>query len=188
MSAQSAKISLVIGLGNPGKKYEFTRHNLGWLVVQEVASMHGLNFREESAFNAKVATGQVFGRKIHLLLPTTYMNESGRALRRYLDFYKLEPESLLVVSDDIAIPFGEMRFRLAGSSGGHNGLKSIEAHLGNTSYARLRMGVGANFKDKTLADHVLEVFSEEELKLLAAFVQKGATFISDKVQDLTIGE
>ncbi|HRD55781.1 MAG TPA: aminoacyl-tRNA hydrolase [Parachlamydiaceae bacterium] len=181
MSAPSAKISLIAGLGNPGKKYEFTRHNLGWLVVQELAAMHGLSFKDESAFNAKVAIGQVFGRKIHLLLPTTYMNESGRAIKRYLDFYKLSAEELLVVSDDVAIAFGEMRFRLFGSAGGHNGLKSIEAHLGSAHYARLRMGVGADFENKTLADHVLEVFSDEELKQLAAFVQKGATFIGSLV-------
>lgn len=186
MNAPSNKICVIAGLGNPGKKYELTRHNLGYLVVQEIAAIHGWSFKEETEFNAKVATGRILDNKIHLLLPTTYMNESGRAVRRYLDFYKYTADELLVVSDEVALPFGDMRLRFTGSAGGHNGLKSIQTHLGTSEYARLRMGVGADYTDKTLADHVLDTFRPEELKHLAAFVQKGAAFIEQLMKGSVI--
>ena len=177
---------VIVGLGNPGKKYELTRHNLGCLVIQGLAAMHGWSFKDEKEFNAKVAKGDLFGRKVHLLLPTTYMNESGAAVKRYLNFYKLTEENVFVVSDDINLPFGELRLRKAGSSGGHNGLKSIEAHLGTSIYKRLRMGVGCELHNRTLADYVLENFSKEELELLAKFVQKGIAILENEIaHDLT---
>lgn len=179
MSAPSSKICVIAGLGNPGKKYELTRHNLGYLVVQEIAAVHGWVFKDEAEFNAKVARGKILDDKIHLLLPTTYMNESGRAIKRYLDFYKLTTDQLIVVSDDIALPFKEIRFRLMGSSGGHNGLKSIEAHLGTRNYARLRMGIGSELNNRDLADFVLENFNTEELSELAKFVQRGAAVLKE---------
>lgn len=188
MSAPSDKISVIAGLGNPGKKYELTRHNLGYLVVLELAAIYGWSFKNETEFNAKVATGRILDHKIHLLLPTTYMNESGRAVKRYLDYYGFKNNELLVVSDDVALPFGEMRLRKDGSSGGHNGLKSIESHLGTREYARLRMGVGPNLTAGTLADYVLENFKLEELKLLAEFVQKGVALIEQLITGLKILE
>jgi PTH1 family peptidyl-tRNA hydrolase len=184
MNAPSSKICVIVGLGNPGKKYELTRHNLGYLVVQGLATIHGWSFKEEPEFNAKVATGRIADQKIHLLLPTTYMNESGRAVRRFLDFYKLSPEQLLVVSDDVAIPFQDIRLRFLGSPGGHNGLKSIEAHLRTKNYARLRMGVGEPVdRSRDLADYVLENFNQEELSQLAKFVQKGTAVIEQLMRD-----
>lgn len=182
MKGSTHKISVIAGLGNPGKKYELTRHNLGFLVVQELAAIHGWTFRDETEFNAKVATGRIDNQKVHLLLPTTYMNESGRAVKRYLDFYKFDPADLLVVSDDVSLPFGDMRLRLSGSAGGHNGLKSIQTHLGTFDYARLRMGIGSDFKLKTMADFVLEIFKPEELQMLAKFVQNGAAFIEQLIK------
>jgi PTH1 family peptidyl-tRNA hydrolase len=187
MNNPSTKICVIAGLGNPGKKYELTRHNLGYLVVQGLASIHGWNFKEEPEFNTKVATGRIGDQKIHLLLPTTYMNESGRAVKRYMDFYKFSPDQLLVVSDDVAIPFQEMRLRFLGSPGGHNGLKSIEARLGTKAYARLRMGVGEPIdKTRDLADFVLENFNPDELSQLAAFVQKGIATIEQLIRDLSL--
>lgn len=181
MSAPSTKICVIAGLGNPGKKYQLTRHNLGYLVVQEMAAIHGWSFKDETEFSAKVAKGRILDDKIHLLLPTTYMNESGRAIKRYLDFYKFTPDQLLIVSDDIALPFKEIRLRLMGSSGGHNGLKSIEAHLGTQKYARLRMGIGSELNNKDLADYVLENFTAEELSELAKFVHKGTAVLTEVV-------
>jgi len=184
MNASSALV--IVGLGNPGKKYELTRHNLGYLVIQGLATLHGWSFKDEKEFNAKVAKGDLFGRKVHLLLPTTYMNESGSAVKRYLNFYKLAEDNVFVVSDDINLPFGQLRLRKAGSSGGHNGLKSIEANLGTSMYKRLRMGVGCQLIDRTLADYVLENFSHEELELLAKFVQKGIAILENEMaHDLT---
>jgi PTH1 family peptidyl-tRNA hydrolase len=162
-----------VGLGNPGKKYEMTRHNLGFLVLKAFAQEQGWKFKEESRFQAHVAKGQSGDDHIYLVLPDTYMNESGRAVRPFLDYYKLGPSHLLVVSDDIALDFGVMRLRMRGSAGGHNGLKSIEEHLKTQHYARLRMGIGTHTEDSNLVDHVLDTFTLEELKELPGFVARG---------------
>jgi PTH1 family peptidyl-tRNA hydrolase len=104
----------------------------------------------------------VLGKQIHLLLPTTYMNESGTAVRRYLNGYHLSSDHLVVVVDDVALPFGKLRLRPSGSSGGHNGLKSIQSHLGTDQYARLRVGIGGHENAYTMADYVLDTFSQNE--------------------------
>lgn len=175
---ETVKHCVIVGLGNPGKKYEATRHNIGFMVVKELASKLGWRLKEETQFSAYCAHGQVGDTICRLLLPTTYMNNSGQAVRRYLDYYQLGPENVIVVTDDVALPFGEMRLRTMGSAGGHNGLKSVEAHLGTRHYIRLRMGVGAPDKlgsdDDALADYVLSGFSGNEAKTLPHFVEKGA--------------
>jgi PTH1 family peptidyl-tRNA hydrolase len=172
------KQCVIVGLGNPGKKYEHTRHNIGFMVVKALAKKLQWKLKEETHFSAYVCKGQVDDAQVHLLLPTTYMNLSGLAVRRYLDYYQLGVEYVIVVSDDIALPFGELRLRSMGSSGGHNGLKSIEAHLATRHYVRLRMGVGTpNDKkisdEETLADYVLGTFSADETDKLVPFVERG---------------
>lgn len=172
---------LIVGLGNPGKKYEGTRHNIGNFVVQWLAHKMGWTWKEDKRFQALVAKGQVEvspeeNVQLHLLLPMTYMNESGRALRLYMDYYRLTNEQVLVVTDDIALPFGTLRLRLKGSSGGHNGLKSIANHLKTEEYLRLRLGVGAPPGDWTrredlLEDYVLSSFSRREQEKLDVFVE-----------------
>ncbi len=162
-----------VGLGNVGSKYEMTRHNMGFLVVKALASSLGWSFKEEARFSSFVAKGDSDNTRLHLLLPTTYMNLSGIAVSQYLDFYKLSAKDLVVVSDDIAIPFGEMRLRLMGSPGGHNGLKSIQQYLRTSHYTRLRMGIGDREKG-SLADHVLGTFSQHEKAVLDSFIDKGA--------------
>lgn len=165
---------MIIGLGNPGQKYEMTRHNMGYLVAKMFARTEGWNFKEEKKFNSFVAKGKIGEVTVAVLLPTTYMNESGLAARRYLDFYRLTPSDIIVVSDEVAIPFGVMRLREAGSAGGHNGLKSVEAHLGTDRYLRLRMGIHTDLQRETLADYVLDAFSQKELVELTQFIEKGA--------------
>lgn len=177
---------VIIGLGNPGKKYALTRHNLGYLVVQAFAEEQGWGFKEEARYQAHVAKGKVDGATIHLLLSTTYMNESGRAVRPYLDFYRLGPRNLRVVSDDVALGFGEMRVRNVGSAGGHNGLKSIEAYLQTQHYVRLRMGIGRGGEEKvsdSLADYVLDTFTAEEMTQLPTFVKSGVTVLKRLVSE-----
>ncbi len=164
---------LFVGLGNPGKQYEMTRHNLGFLVVQAFAHGQGLKFREEPAFHAYIAKGIVEGHSVIVLLPATYMNDSGRAVKAYLDYHKMAPSSIAVISDEVALEFGTMRLRPSGSSGGHNGLKSIQFHLGTKEYTRLRMGIGRGSGQPSLAEHVLDRFSSEELKKLPEFIAKG---------------
>lgn len=182
MAEASEHHYVIVGLGNPGKKYALTRHNIGYLVVQALAAAKGWQFKEEPQFSAQVAKGRVDGKTVHLLLPLTYMNESGQAVRRYLDFYKLGPQQLRVVCDDIALPFGELRVRAAGSSGGHNGLKSIQAHLHTTYYVRLRMGIGCEVQN-TLADYVLDNFSADELQHIAAFIERGCHTITRLINE-----
>ncbi len=163
---------VVAGLGNPGKRYEKTRHNFGELVVREMARSLGLILKEEKRFQALVAQGKVEGKPLFLLVPTTYMNESGRAVKALMDFYKLPVETLAVVCDDIALDFGAMRLKPEGSSGGHNGLKSIEEQIGTSRYVRLRMGIGRGQTAQVLADYVLDPFSGEEIEALPLLLEK----------------
>lgn len=162
-----------VGLGNPGPKYEKTRHNIGYMVVKSFASKKGWSFKEEGRFNAYVAKGQLGDATVHLVLPTTYMNLSGMAVKAYLDYFKFGLETLVVISDDVALPFGQARLRAMGSHGGQNGLRSVEAHLGSSHYTRLRMGIGGPLGKMDLADYVLAPFSSEEVAALAAFIDRG---------------
>jgi peptidyl-tRNA hydrolase, PTH1 family len=165
---------VIVGLGNPGRKYEMTRHNMGFLVVKAFADSLGWSFKDETVFCAYIAKGKIDDIVVHLVLPTTYMNESGRAVRKYADFYKLSNENVVVVNDDVALEFGQTRMRIDGSSGGHNGLKSIENHLGTRHYVRLRMGIGrSNDSDEALSDYVLDTFSKDELIGLNEFIDRG---------------
>ena len=158
-----SKAFVIVGLGNPGKEYEQTRHNIGFLIVQALADKLKIAFSRQTKFEAKVAQGMVHDVKVHLLLPETYMNESGRSVGKLLDFYKLTANELLVVVDDMALPFGHLRVRLKGSAGGHNGLKSIQEVLGTDEYLRLRVGIGKDVRVPSY-DHVLGRFTSEEKK------------------------
>jgi peptidyl-tRNA hydrolase, PTH1 family len=177
VSDSTEKQFVIVGLGNPGKKYEFTRHNAGWLVAKAFAHSQGWSFKEEKRFFAWIAKGRYDGTTVHVVLPATYMNESGRAVRPYLDFFKLGPDDLVVISDDVELPFGHLRLRPGGSSGGHNGLKSIEAQLGTQNYVRLRIGVGKDLQAPSLADYVLDTFKPEEFTKLNEFIERGAEVI-----------
>lgn len=163
---------LIVGLGNPGKTYEDTRHNIGFRVMKAFAAKYGISFHP-ALVRAKgsLGEGKVKDKKVYLLLPLTYMNESGLSVRKCVDYYKISPDSLIVVADDVALPFGRLRLRMQGSSGGHNGLKSVEAHLGTQEYMRLRIGV-SDRQSGDLSDHVLGQFTKEEQKELPAIVDR----------------
>lgn len=177
MLSENAKQLLYVGLGNPGKDYEMTRHNIGQLVIFELAKILGLSFKNDSHFESDITKGAIDQTKIHFLFPRTYMNESGRALRRYLDFYKFIPEQVVIISDDVDLPFGEIRLRESGGSGSHNGLKSIEKYLGSQNYMRLRMGIGKKPEGQDLSDYVLSRFNAEESAKLDLFVKEGAKIL-----------
>ena len=162
-------MKIVVGLGNPGKKYDGTRHNVGFAVVDALAEGPGvLPFQRR--FQADVAEWREGEEKVLLLKPETFMNLSGLAVRQALDFYQLTPDGLLVVCDDINLPLGKLRFRARGTHGGHNGLRDIQNHLGTTAYARLRIGVGAPPEDEAV-DYVLGRFRASEKPLIADAVQ-----------------
>lgn len=153
-------MKIVVGLGNPGRNYTGTRHNVGFAVVDYLASGPSVS-RFQSRFQAQVAEFVEGGEKVLLLKPETFMNLSGRAVRQAVDFYNLQAADLLVVCDDINLPLGKLRVRARGTHGGHNGLRDIQNHLGSTEYPRLRIGVGAPKPDEAV-DHVLGRFRPTE--------------------------
>ena len=157
-------MKIVVGLGNPGRNYAGTRHNVGFAVVDSLAAGPSVG-RFQSRFQGQVAEFMEGGEKVLLLKPETFMNLSGRSVRQALDFYNLPASDLLVVCDDINLPLGKLRFRARGTHGGHNGLRDIQAHLGTTEYARLRIGVDAPKQDDTV-DHVLGRFRPSERPLI----------------------
>lgn len=163
---------LIVGLGNPGKQYESTRHNLGFIMLRAFAEKCGLKFKRSSTVKGELAGGLVKDQAVELLLPMTYMNLSGESVRKCADFYKISPEKILVLSDDIHLPFGKLRFRSEGGTGGHNGLKSIEGCLNTNKYARLKIGIGDR-TDGELTDHVLGRFSKDELDELPQVLDQG---------------
>ncbi|MCE0496468.1 MAG: aminoacyl-tRNA hydrolase [Methylacidiphilales bacterium] len=158
---------LIVGLGNPGAEYLFTRHNVGFLVLDAWMDEEGLAFKDERDRYSKSV--QLAGGE-RLVKPMTYMNESGEAVAAWLDWLKLTPSDLLVIVDDVALPMGQIRLRSEGSSGGHNGLKSIEAHLGTGAFARLRCGIDAVPPGWALERWVLSRFRPEEEDALGQMI------------------
>lgn len=157
---------LVVGLGNPGNQYQNTRHNAGFLAVDDLAKRYGFSVNT-AKFKALVGEAVIAGRRVLVMKPQTFMNSSGEAVGEAVRFYKLKPEQVIVFSDDISLDVGRLRVRRKGSDGGHNGLKSICTHLHADTYPRIRIGVGqkpAAFDD--LADWVLSAFGKEELEKL----------------------
>ena len=166
---------LIAGLGNIGPQYELTRHNIGFLTLDRLADVHKVDFA--SSRLADKAELKYKGKQIHLIKPTTFMNLSGKAVNYWLQQLAIPREQLLVVVDDIALPFGQLRMRAKGSSAGHNGLGHIEEVLGGQDYARLRMGIGSDFSKGQQVDYVLGNFGKEELDALPAFMDKAAEAI-----------
>lgn len=155
---------LIIGLGNIGEEYIFTRHNIGFEITYALTKE--LNASFEINRHGFYATGKFKGKNIHLIQPTTYMNLSGKAVNYWMNELKIQEENILVICDDIALPFGKIRIRKNGSDGGHNGLKSIAEVLGNNNFARLRFGIGNEFSKGRQVEYVLGKWKKEEEKEL----------------------
>ncbi|MFP4008008.1 MAG: aminoacyl-tRNA hydrolase [Spirulinaceae cyanobacterium] len=154
---------LIVGLGNPEPKYDKTRHNIGFEALDELAQRWNIPLQNNRRFKGLWGEGRsVTGDKIYLLKPLTYMNRSGEAIRAVMDWYKLPPESLLVVYDDMDLAVGRLRLRLSGSAGGHNGIKSTISHLGSQDFPRLRIGIGQSGPQKDTVSHVLGRFAPAE--------------------------
>lgn len=164
-------MKIVVGLGNPGRQYARTRHNVGFMVLDRFASTHSFSF-SRSKFKAEIATGRIGGEKVILAKPQTFMNLSGEAVGPILRFYKRELSDLLVVYDDIDIPFGSIRLRPHGGSGGHKGMQSIIANLGADGFARLRVGIGGEELPGDLSEYVLSKFTAAERAELDAIIQR----------------
>lgn len=165
---------LLVGLGNPGTQYENTRHNVGFLVADELAERQNAPI-QRLKFKALTNLLTISGEKVLVMKPVTYMNLSGEAVRQAVDFYKIPPERVLVVSDDTALAVGRLRIRKGGSAGGHNGLKNIIQHLGTDQFPRVRVGVGEKpHPDYDMADWVLGKFQGEDKKVIDGAVKRAA--------------
>lgn len=161
----------MVGLGNPGRDYEYTRHNLGFLTVQRLAEKLKLKFQLSSLTNGLTAEGTYGGRALCLLLPMTKMNNSGSAVYQVMSKKELLPDAVLVVCDDFHLGYHKLRLRAKGSDGGHNGLKSVIQRLGTDHFARLRMGIGRPADKNNTIDYVLDEFTKAERARLNAFIE-----------------
>ena len=169
---------LVVGLGNPGPKYEWTRHNVGFLVVDELAERASIPV-QKLKYKALTNTTVIGGQSVLLMKPTTYMNLSGESVGQAARFYKIPPERVLVISDDVALPQGKLRIRRSGSAGGHNGLKNIIAHLGTDQFPRLKVGVGGKpYPDSDMADWVLGKFTGQDKAAMEQAIAKAADAVA----------
>lgn len=166
-------MKIIAGLGNPGRKYEKTRHNIGFDVAREIASRIG-GTSAKSQFEAEVVEANYGGEKILILCPQTFMNLSGRSIRAAISFYKLSADDLIVISDDLNLPTGKLRLRANGSAGGQKGLADTISHLGTDKFARIRVGIDRPPPGYEVIDYVLGKFSEDELAILATTVTSAA--------------
>lgn len=166
---------LIVGLGNIGSKYVFTRHNFGFMAVDHLAKRKDIQFKTDRLAN--VASYKIKDHSIYLIKPTTFMNLSGKAVNYWLNYFNIEKENLLVLVDDLGIPFDNLRLKSKGSSGGHNGLKSIDEVLNDSEYPRLRMGIGSDFPKGMQAYYVLSNFSDVELEMIPSILDKTTEII-----------
>mgnify|MGYP001189385583 CR=1 FL=1 len=183
---------LIIGLGNPGEKYSATRHNIGFMAVEIIASKYSIEFQKKNKFHGQFGEINNKNFKIKLLLPNTYMNESGKSVRATMDWLGYSPDQILVIFDDMDIPFGKLRIRNKGSSGGHNGIKSIINHVGSDEFCRLKIGIGSpqqpqEDKRRKAISHVLGPFNTKEKVILDKILLKVYSAVDDfKFKNLQI--
>ncbi|HBR14878.1 MAG TPA: aminoacyl-tRNA hydrolase [Candidatus Omnitrophica bacterium] len=177
---------LIVGLGNPGKEYEYTRHNLGFLVLRRLAEKLNRRFKISSLTNGLMAEGQIQEKNVCLLMPMTFMNNSGVAVSQVTAKKNVSPKNLLVVCDDLNLNFGQIRLRSKGSDGGHNGLNSVIHHLGTEEFLRLRMGVGHPGHKLDVVDYVLAEFKPKEKEYLENFIGEATgcclTWVSEGIK------
>jgi PTH1 family peptidyl-tRNA hydrolase len=166
-------IKLIVGLGNPGRQYEKTRHNAGFLFLDALASKFGCDWVSESRFQGMLSDCNVPAGKVMLLKPETFMNRSGQSVGKIVRYYKLMPEEILVVHDELDFDVGNIKLKNGGGHAGHNGLKDIIAHLGSREFYRLRIGVGRPVAGKAVADYVLTSPSKDEWELINSAIDSG---------------
>lgn len=166
-------MKLIVGLGNPGKQYEKTRHNVGFDVIEELSNQLNIPL-DQSKFKGLFGMGFVGTEKVLLLKPLTYMNLSGESIRAIMDYYEVDMEDFMVIYDDLDIPVGKMRLRQKGSAGGHNGIKSTIAHLGTQEFNRIRIGVDRPQNGMSVSNYVLGKFTSEEQPLIEEVIKRSA--------------
>ncbi|MED0981966.1 aminoacyl-tRNA hydrolase [Bacillus paramycoides] len=171
--SSGTRMKLIVGLGNPGREYELTRHNIGFMAIDELAKRWDISLNEQK-FKGLFGAGFVNGEKVILLKPLTYMNLSGESIRPLMDYYKIDVEDFIVMYDDLDIPVGKLRLRMKGSAGGHNGVKSTISHLGTQEFQRIRMGIDRPKNGMKVVDYVLGRFTSEETSGVNQSIEKAA--------------
>ena len=170
---------IIVGLGNPGKEYEYTRHNAGFLTLDRLAVVQNTDIKKLK-YKALIGDTIINGHRCLLVKPQTFMNNSGEAVREISAFYKIPPEKIIVIFDDISLPCGKLRIRRKGTDGGHNGIKSIIYHLNSDNFPRIKVGIGAKpHPDYNLADWVLSTFSKSDMEELMKAIQKAVDVLPD---------
>jgi PTH1 family peptidyl-tRNA hydrolase len=164
---------LIIGLGNPGRRYQYTRHNIGFMVLEKIADRWEVDIKQKS-FDALWNRGKIAGINVLLAMPQTYMNLSGNAARNLLAYFKVDVSNLIVIHDDLDLPFGSVRLKSGGGDAGHKGLKSIIACLGSADFMRVRMGIDKPSDKSRVEDYVLQRFGTEETAVISSFIQLAA--------------
>lgn len=177
-------MKLIVGLGNPGKEYEQTRHNTGYMTLDYYANKYNFTFKLDTKLEGLISTGIINGKKVILLKPVTYMNLSGNSISKVLNYYKIDVKDMLVIHDDLDLHIGAIRFRSKGSAGGHNGLKSIISHVGE-NFNRCKIGIDKS--NDTIA-HVLSKFGKDELISINNAIEKVSDAIDDFINDKTFDE
>ena len=170
---------LIAGLGNYPKEYDLTRHNIGFMCVDNIAEKYGADFKTENKFKADISSCIINNEKVILVKPLTFMNLSGEAIQKVVSFYKIEPEKIFVIFDDLSIELGKFRFRANGTDGGHNGIKSIINLIGTKDFPRLKVGIGPQPQYMKAEDFVLQKFSNEQMDLLNKVVLKSVEATED---------
>lgn len=173
IESSGTRMKLIVGLGNPGREYELTRHNIGFMAIDELAKRWNISLNEQK-FKGIFGAGFVNGEKVILLKPLTYMNLSGESIRPLMDYYKIDVEDFVVLYDDLDIPVGKLRLRMKGSAGGHNGVKSTISHLGTQEFQRIRMGIDRPKNGMKVVDYVLGRFTSEEIPDVSHSIEKAA--------------
>lgn len=173
-------MKLIVGLGNPGKEYRNSRHNVGFMVIDRLADNLGvsINTRKDGVLMTQLTIGD---EKVILLKPQRYINLSGEAISQVKDYYKVSIDDIIVICDDLDLPLGTYKLKSQGSSGGHNGLKNVELHLGTTTYKRLKIGI-SNDKDMDTKDYVLDNFSKEEKRIIDDVIVKAVAIMKDSIK------
>lgn len=175
-------MKIIVGLGNPTREYEGTRHNIGFSVITELSDTYNISV-DTRKHKGLIGKGIIEGERVLLVMPQTYMNLSGECVREVMDYYKCDNSDLIVIYDDISLDVGKLRLRAKGSAGGHNGIKNIIAHLGTDVFDRIKVGVGEKPKHMDLADYVLGRFSKDELPIMRDSVKTAGKAVSDIIRD-----
>lgn len=168
---------LIVGLGNPGVKYDKTKHNIGFMTIDEITKNLDVTFTEDKNFKALVGSTFLNGEKVYFVKPLTFMNESGQSVQALLTYFNIATEDLLVIYDDLDMAVGKIRFRQKGSAGGHNGIKSIIKHIGNQEFDRIKVGIGRPKPGTTVVHHVLSTFGQDDYTTILASLERVAAAV-----------